>query len=237
MRNQAIAALFLTCGIMAVVKAQPGNISAFAGGPVALLATNKTVQKDLEMTDDQIAKVKEWSTDMRSKAADIRKEKGVDFLGKGAKGLNPTIPEFREKIAAANAEIKKVSYRELGEILKTKQIDRLKQIDRQNMGIGAFIDDEVTAALKLTDTQKTSIQELGANQLKAITDIMKAALADGPDIEKLQNAQKEVQKIEKELMNKAVLLLTDDQKKKWKALTGEPFDLEKLHIQVPKKKD
>jgi hypothetical protein len=237
MRNKACIAILLVCGMMAIVNAQPGNIGAIAGGPVSLLVSNKTVQEDLKLTDEQLAKVKDWSAEMRSKAADIRKEKGVEFGGKGGKGFTPFTPEQLEKNAAANDEIRKVSYVDLGEVLKKQQIERLKQIDRQNMGLGAFTSVEVAVALSLTDAQKNSIKEFGQKLVQARSEIMKEALSGGFDPEKVLSAAKDVRKVENEHVGKAVALLTDEQKKKWKALIGEAFDLEKLTPQFPKKKD
>jgi hypothetical protein len=49
--------------------------------------------------------------------------------------ITPLPPKDLEKLAAANAEIRKESYRELSNLLKKTQIDILKQIDLQNMGI------------------------------------------------------------------------------------------------------
>ena len=237
MRGKFLTAGMLTCAMAATVSAQSGSFGSLAGGSVSQLITNKAVQEELRLTDEQIAKLKDWATDMRLKAADIRKEKGVELGGKGAKGFTPPTPEQVEKLAAVNEEIRKVSYKELAEILEKKQFERLKQIDRQSMGIHAFLNDEVTFALNITESQKTSVKGLAEDLGKVRSEIIKKALEGGPDLDKLQAAQKEVRKVEREFIGKAVMLLGTTQMKKWAALTGEPFDLEKLRPQVLKKKD
>jgi hypothetical protein len=241
MRSKLLIAMFLAGGILTVVQAQTGGgFAAFAGGGVAQLIVNRAVQDDLKMTDDQVAKSMEWAKEFRTKAMEIRKDKGVVgsgvVFGKGGdKGA--ITPEQQEKLAAANAEIRKVSYKELGIILKKEQLVRLKQIDRQNMGVNAFTNDEVVAALKLTDTQMTSLKGISDDFEKARREILSAAISGGPDIEKIQDAQKKIQKIQNEYIDKAVALFTDDQKATWKKLKGETFDLQKLVPQFPKKKD
>jgi hypothetical protein len=241
MRSKILVALFLAGGMLAVVQAQQGGrgFGGFGGGPT-MLVMDKSVQEDLKMTDDQIEKVKTWTKDFREKANEIRKDKGVEFgggKGGGGKGFTPPTPEMMEKIAAANAEISKVAYKELGDVLKKEQVERLKQIDRQYMGVNAFTDPEVESALKLTDSQKISIKSYTGDFAKDRTDINKEAGFGGGkggggkgtfDLEKFQEVQKKVQKVQKEYISKAVDNLTDEQKKTWKSLIGEPFDVSKI---------
>jgi len=230
--------MLLAGGMMAAIQAQPGGgFGAIAAGSVTGLIVNKAVQEDLKMTDAQVTKTMEWAKEFRTKAMEIRKDKGVEFGG-GKGGFTPPTPEQLEKIVAANAEIRKVSYKELGDVLKKVQIERLKQIDRQSMGIAAFTNDEVVVkALNLADTQKTSLKEISDEFGKARGEILSGAFSGGFDVEKFQEAQKKIQKIQNEHMDKAVALLTDEQKTTWRKLKGEAFDIQKLIPQFPKKKD
>jgi hypothetical protein len=233
MRNKIVIAMFLAGCMFAVVQAQQGRgMGGFGGGPSSLVM-DKAVQEDLKMTDDQVTRVKEWAKDFREKASEIRKDKGVEFgKGGGGKGFTPPTPEQLEKIAAANAEISKVAYKELGDVLKKEQVERLKQIDRQNMRIAAFSDAEVVSALNLTDAQKTTIKGLATDLGKDTMEIFKEGGGGGKgakiDPEKLKETQGKVSTKQKEYMTKAVDALTDEQKKTWKTLTGDTFDLSKL---------
>jgi hypothetical protein len=255
MRCKLVIAMLLAGGMLAVVQAQPGRFGGgFGGGGVSRLVNDKVVQEELKMTDDQVTKVKDWVKEFMPKQFEIMKDKGVEFGGGGkgkggggGKGGTPPTPEQQEKMTAATAEISKVAYRELGDILKKEQVDRLKQIDRQNMGLSAFSDAEVTTALKLTDSQQSTIKGLSGDFTKERTDIMREAGVGGGkggggkgnfDPEKMAEANKKVQKAQSEFVAKAVETLNGDQKKTWKELIGEPFDLSKLTpFTFGKKKD
>ncbi len=237
MRSKVMIAVLLAGGMLAVVQAQPGR--GFGGfGGVTGLVRNKAVQEDLKMTDEQVTKVGEWAKEFGPKSMEIMKDKGVEFGGKGGKGggFGKQTPEQLEKMAAANAEISKVAYKELGDILKKEQVDRLKQIDRQNTGVNAFTHEDVVEALKLTDSQKTSIKGLATDLGKDSAEIRtEAGFGKGGgggkgtfDPEKMAEMNKKIQKAQKEYTAKAVDLLTDDQKKTWKTLIGADFDLTKL---------
>jgi hypothetical protein len=244
MRSKILIALFLAGGMLAVVQAQQGR-GGFGGfgamGPSGLVM-QKAVQEDLKMTEDQVTKVGEWAKEFRTKAAEISKDKGVEVpeKGKGKGGFTPPTPEQREKLAAAAIEINKVAYKELGDVLKKEQVDRLKQIDRQNMGISAFTDADVVSALALTDSQKISVKGYVTEFEKDRADINKEARGTGGkggfDPEKMAEAGKKVQKVQKEYVAKAIDVLTDDQKKTWKTLNGEAFDLSKITFGRPMQK-
>ncbi len=131
----------------------------------------------------------------------------------------------------------------------------------QNMGIGAFTTDEVISALKLTDQQKTSMKGLFDDAVIATNAIVAARLSlasgqvnqggtvvvqdravgqggggrdgEGGGKASTLNALKKAQALRKDYYDKAVALLTDDKKKKWHEMTGEPFDLDRLRLQFP----
>ena len=231
MRKKIAITMFLAGCMLAVVQAQQGG-RGFGGGGPSSLVVDKAVQEDLKMTDDQVTRVKEWAKDFREKANEIRKDKGVEFGKGGGFGKAPS-PEMQEKMAAANAEISKVAYKELGDVLKKEQVERLKQIDRQNMRIAAFSDAEVVSALNLTDAQKTTIKGLATDLGKDTMEIFKdggfkGGKGGGGDPEKMKEMTQKVSTKQKEYMTKAMDTLTDDQKKTWKTLTGDTFDLSKL---------
>ena len=48
-----------------------GGFGFGGGGPARRLVNNKAVQEDLKMTEDQVAKVKEWSKEFRTKSMEI----------------------------------------------------------------------------------------------------------------------------------------------------------------------
>ncbi|MBA4064218.1 MAG: hypothetical protein C0501_10985 [Isosphaera sp.] len=226
----------LAAGMAVVVQAQPG-FGFGAGGPSGLVS-NKAVQEDLKLSEEQVTKVKTWAEEFRKTAQKIREDKGVKGGGFGGK----VDAEMLEKMAAANAEISKAAYKELGEVLKKEQVDRLRQIERQQMGIRAFTDADTATALKLTDMQKASAKGIGGDFQKESREMMSDLFKGGKggfDQEKIKEMQTKTQKLQKEYMDKIVELLDADQKKTWKQLTGEAFDLSKLQqgFGPPRKKD
>lgn len=257
MRLKIAIAMLLAGGMLAVVQAQQGRGGFGAVGGVAQLVTNKAVQEDLKLSDEQVSKVTDWAKGFREKSQEIMKDKGVEFgggrgnggKGGGKGGAGGLSTEMQEKMAEANAEISKVAYKELGDVLKKEQVDRLKQIDRQNQGVRAFSTPDVAETLKLTDSQKASIKGLLGDQTKDEREVRTEAGIGGGgkggkggkgggtfDPEKMEEVNKKIAKVHKEYMVKAVDLLNDDQKKTWTSMIGTPFDTSKL-VPTMRKKD
>jgi Spy/CpxP family protein refolding chaperone len=109
---------------------------------------------------------------------------------------------------------------------------------------------EVQDSLKLTDSQKSSIKGIVGDYNKERREIMAdAGVGFGGfggkgkgkggggkvDQEKLDAANKKVEKVRKEAMGKIDELLDEGQKKTWKTLTGDAFDTSKLRTVAPKK--
>lgn len=241
-----LAGSLLVVGMMAIVQAQPGGFGGFGGGGPTGLVTNKAVQEDLKMTEDQVAKVKDWAKEFRTKSMEIMKEKGVEFKF----GKDGFTDEMRAKMAEANAEVSKVAYKELGDVLKAEQVTRLKQIERQRMGVNAFTNAQVAEALKLTDSQKVSVKGIVGDFQKESREIRAEAGGKGGKGKGKggkggfggfdPETQKKIAKVEKEALGKVVDLLDDTQKKSWKEMVGAEFDLTKLQFNpggFGKKKD
>lgn len=231
----AVAGL-LVAGMVGLAQAQfrPGG----GGGGVTNLVSNKAVQEDLKLSEEQVTKLKEWGTEFRKKSAEIMKDKGVDF-GKGG-GFGKMDDETRAKLDAANVAINAEAYKQLGEVLKKEQVERLKQIQRQQMGVGAFSNAEVVDALKLTAAQKDSVKGISGDLSKDTKEIFGTGGDKGGkgkvDFEKIQENMKKVQKLQKEYLGKMEDILDDKQKSAWKEMKGAEFDLTKLQVQ-PRKKD
>jgi hypothetical protein len=252
-----VAGMLLAVGMVAVVSAQPGGgFGGFGGGGPLQLIGNKAVQEDLKMTEDQIAKLGEWRKEFFTKSMEIMKDKGIEFggFGKGGGGKGGGFkldPEMMAKMAEAQAEVTKVAYKDLANILDEGQIKRLKQIARQQMNINAFTDPETVEALKLTDSQKTSVKGIIGDFNKDRLSIIQEAGGGkgfgkggggkgggfggfGLDPE----TQKKIAKVQKEYITKIVDdVLEESQKTTWKELRGADFDLSKLQFGGFGKKD
>jgi hypothetical protein len=180
------------------------------GDPASLLL-NKSVQDELKLTDDQKAdlqKVGEKRDAARQKARDSGdREKGMAIM------------------QAANEEIKKEVDKWRETALKPDQNKRLRQIQLQQMGVHAFADSDVQKDLKLTDKQKDEAKEIVDSTDKDAREIFQGMREARNDPEKRQGILKKVDAVRKEGMDKMAGQLTDDQKKAWKELTGEKFEI------------
>jgi Spy/CpxP family protein refolding chaperone len=106
--------------------------------------------------------------------------------------------------------------------LKPDQAKRLRQIEVQSAGLAAFSKEDVQAALKLTDAQKAGVKTAADEVQKDIQDILKDAQGDR---EKMADAFKKIQGLRADALGQVVKGLSDDQKKTWKDLTGDAFDV------------
>jgi Spy/CpxP family protein refolding chaperone len=218
MRN--LFKVFVVLAVMALVASpaltqQPrppfGGGGGF-GGPTQLL-TNKSVQEELKITEDQVKKIEEASKTV----ADLGRQRGELFRDRNLsrEDREKKTTELNEKIAKANEELTK----NLGTILKPEQTKRLSQIQLQQSirqrGPAALTEEKIQVALKLTDDQKEKIKVIGeeySTESRALrgfdqeTRQKRAALAQ----EKLESATK---------------VLTAEQRKAFKEMQGEPFEV------------
>jgi hypothetical protein len=196
-----------------VLAQQPGGRGGrggrgFGGGAMdaAQLLLNKSVQEELKLTDDQkaaLTKVQEKQREAMQKARDAGdREKAREV--------------FRTVFEETKKEVDK--WKETG--LKPEQAKRLRQIELQNMQFRAFADADVQKELKMTDKQKDEVKEISEGVTKDITELRNSA----------QNPRElfpKIQALTKEASEKVAGLLTEDQKKSWKELTGEPFEVKR----------
>jgi hypothetical protein len=170
--------------------------------PAALLA-NEDVQKELKLTDEQKEKVKEFAP-VQAQARGQRQQ----GQGRGNREANPEAAKAAEKFVK--------------ETLTADQQKRFQQITYQVKGVAAFTEEDVQKELKLTDEQKTKFKALAEDYTKDARELMQGARGAGGNNQEI--AQKR-QAMTKDYSEKAQGLLTGDQKKAWKELTGAPFEL------------
>jgi eukaryotic-like serine/threonine-protein kinase len=112
----------------------------------------------------------------------------------------------RQRLELALDQEKRVA-----ELLQPEQLRRFKQIARQYIGPLAFMDPEVVNALGLTTDQK--------NQLRAILD------EAGSDATKFGPGRgpRPRNDAERRVLKEMLGVLSEEQRRKWDELTGEPF--------------
>jgi hypothetical protein len=256
---RGLLAAILAAGIVTMVAAQPGGGFGFGGQDVnTLVLTNTALQEEIKLTDAQKEKFKP----ALDKQAEMTK--AFTDMFKGGKGGfdKEKFTELNEKRTKVAEEVKKI----VDDTLTAEQKKRLKQISIQVMSFNVFNDPEakggkggfggftsesqkalmkeVQDALKLSDTQKSTIKGVVADFNKERQEINKEAGIGGgfgmkggkaPDPEKVEAANKKIDKLRKEAWGKIEEALDGTQKTAWKGLVGDAFDTSKLRPTIPKK--
>jgi hypothetical protein len=181
---------------------QPGRgMGRGFGGPLFLLQ-NKSVQEELKLTGDQIAKVTELQTKQKEAMAKLQDLSQEERKEKGA--------ELRKQFGEMATALVK-------DTLKPEQAKRLKEITYQQAGL---MNQEAQTELKLSDEQKEKVREIGKASFKEIGEVMQSGGGFGDP-----ETQKKIAAIRKESNEKAVAVLNDEQKKQWTEMQGKPFEM------------
>jgi len=202
MFGRSVLALGALCLLTSPALAQ-GRGGFGMGGPA--LYTNASVQKELKFTEDQSKKAREIVTDLREKYQDklTTARESQDF-------------QAMQKI---NREMTDEAKKMMADVLKPEQAKRFDQISLQARGIQAFQDPEVAKKINLTDDQKAKVRDIAQDVQSQMQELRQSFQDDR------EGAMKKMAAIRKETNEKVVALMTDDQKKMWKDMTGEPFEV------------
>jgi hypothetical protein len=178
------------------------------GGGPGFLINNEAVQKELKLSEEEVTKGKEAVQGITEKyQEEFGKLRDLDQEERMTKMRELTTKQGEETYAA------------LEKAWKPEQVKRLKQIGVQAQGLQAFMSPAVDKALKLTDEQKEKVRSLQMEQGEEMQGLRGGGGGDPTEM------MKKMATMRKEFTGKAVALLTDDQKKEWKELTGDPFDV------------
>jgi hypothetical protein len=129
------------------------------------------------------------------------------------------LPEEKraKQIEQLRRTISEESMKAIRGVLQLQQIQRLEQIDLQHQGMRAFDDPRVQKKLQLTNEQKTQIKTIDDQAQQEVRKLLQKG--------DFRIAREKMTALRKEALDKAQAVLHDDQKKDWKELIGEPFNL------------
>lgn len=213
----AVAAVLGGVLISSAVAAQPPGggrggmgFGMFGGGGMISMLSIEQVQKELQETPDQVAKVKEVTDKL---AADMREA----FPRGGGGGQNLTDEERqarRQKMQEMNAAaLKKVQG-----VLLAQQVERLQGVYLWVGGPNALVDPDIAKALKITEDQQTKIREIQRDAMSGMRDSMQG-LSPEERTQKIQEARKATEE-------KVAGVLTADQKEQLTKMKGKEFKLD-----------
>jgi Spy/CpxP family protein refolding chaperone len=202
MRAATKLLLVLTIAALSAGSAlgQPG----FGGGGPGMLLMNKSVQEELKLDKGQVEKI-------TSAITKVREDHKDDFDKLRDRNIKP---EERTDIMK---KVTEATTKATAGILKSEQQKRFEQITLQTRGLQAFADSAVQKTLSLTDDQKDKFKTLGEETTKAMRELFQGGFNE--------ETMKKMQELRKESLEKAQKILTEDQRKKFKDMTGEPFQV------------
>lgn len=237
-----LAKWVLAAALVAVVaggaqaQRQPGGGGRGMGMQQSIFMTaltNAELQKELKITDDQKKALKP----MMEKAEALNKERQEMFAAAGGGGGGfdrEKMQAMLEKGQKLGEEVKAAAEK----ALTPEQVKRAKQIEMQVMGLRAFANEEVAKTLKVTDDQKEKLKGIMEEYGKESMDLRQEYGIRGfggggggggnVDQAKMAEYQKKNKALTDETTEKVMKAMTDEQKKAWKEMTGEPFDTTKL---------
>jgi type 1 glutamine amidotransferase len=165
--------------------------------PILLLG-QESVRKELKLSPDQVKQL-----------AALQKK----WWGQGQALASLKEPERGRKIEQMGRE----SAKALADILSAEQARRLKQIVYQQQGTAALGEPDVAQALGLTDDQQEQIRQASEETKQKVGALARPGAVPGKE------ARARIKAIRKAGSDRALAVLTADQKAAWKGLQGAPF--------------
>jgi len=219
------------------------------GGTLRLL-THAAVQKDLELTQDQIDKIKKideaFQDDLEEGRGNFNFQELQDL---SEEERDKKMAEFREKMAARNKKLNEKYQPKLEKVVDKDQFDRIKQIQRQLAGVMAIHGKDVAEALALSEDQREQISSVFAASQEEMQKLFPRGGFGGPGggrggpggaggegneadetarRERFQKMQEQMRKLHEDRDAKLMAVLSDEQKTKFEELKGKPFDVSQL---------
>jgi hypothetical protein len=232
MRFASIILAFLAVLVLSAnAWAQPGRgmgMGMFGGGQAQSISAQygrllgmPSVQKELELVDDQKAKITEAN------------EKMMSSMREAFSGMEPPSPdmtpeerqksmeEMQKKMQPIQDELKKT----LESVLLPNQLKRLKEIAVQVAGAQALNDKQIQEELKLTSDQLAKIKTINEDMSKKMRELFESG-----DFQSMREKMPEIrQDTEKKLLG----VLTDAQKASLEKMKGQKLEIPESEMRGP----
>jgi hypothetical protein len=185
----------------------------FGVSELALLNV-EAVQKELELLDDQVAKVREVDEKLRGELRRGDRPNFQDLTDEQQR-------EFRAQRRKEAAEMAVKAKAELKNILLDDQLARLQEIYIQAAGTQALTDADVATKLGLTDDQKAKIESTRDEVQTSMREQMRDLFQSGDR----EAAQAKMAELRKAGEDKVLAVLTSEQQQQFASMKGEAFEL------------
>ena len=217
----AFLAVCLLAGEAALAQGQGGRgRGGFGGGQMmgstTFLLQNPQVQKELSLSDDQTAKIKEALGEFAF---------GGGQRGQRGQGQQLSQEERRAQFAERQKKSEEAGQKALA-LLTLEQTGRFKQVQLWVQGTAALTqNEELGKQLSLTDDQKGAVKTITEESDKKRRELF-AGFGRGASAEERQKAGEQIAALRSETEAECMAVLTDDQKAKLEKLKGPKFQLE-----------
>lgn len=218
-RMLTLLAAALALGVVCVSAAQAqqrGGAGRGFGSRDSLLGLLRVeeVQKEMKLTEEQTAKVKEvvekLRTELREKSSALEE---IEDRG-----------ERREKMTALSDEFDGKLREQLRDVIPREQMMRLYQIRLQVRPVlESLANERVAGRLQLTDEQKSKVAEI-SKDMQAKQSELYGKMRDASDEQRSEIFQK-MRTLRSEADKKALGVLTEEQKKAFEEMKGAKFEM------------
>ena len=200
----------LTFGLVAAfttpawAQGRGGMMGGMMGGGGVQLITNASVQKEIKLEEEQAEKVKGVAEELRGN------------IRESMSSLQDLEPQDRmKKMQEIQRTTNEAGMKALGVILKPDQMKRFHEVVLQQEGPAVLATHPMLAKkLKVSDEQVGKITAIQAEMRTEMRDLRDAS-----------DPAAAMAKLRKTTNDKALAVMTDSQKKEWKDMLGEPFEI------------
>jgi Spy/CpxP family protein refolding chaperone len=213
--RKMILTLALGIGLVLPVVAQfrQGGAGGFGQMTGDALLNNKSVQKELKLTEEQTKQIEELTSAQREAMKEAfqsfreDREKAAEMMKKAQTEMTNGLKKVRESFTSE----------------QSKRFSQIKiQVAAKNKDLKIFQDEEVVKALNLTTKQQDTVKETLAGIEKDVQELRDEAKGD---FRKMRDIFQKSRELTNEGWDTVVKSLNDDQKKAWEDAQGEKFEL------------
>jgi hypothetical protein len=183
--------------------------------PLQLLRSEK-VQKEIELMDDQKAKINDISKEAMEGFRKEMQKRAAEMGALSEQDRNAKMAEFFKEAAKRAEEIQK----KLDDVLLPQQTERLKEIALQVRGRNALADAKIQKELGFTDAQVQKYKDIFTGIQEKVTEIIKDR-----DLTPTERRAK-MEKIGKDVEKEVDGILTQEQTAKFEKMKGQKFQID-----------
>jgi len=229
-----LAALAVAVVAMAANAQPPGRRGGgprggFQGGPggggMLGLLMNEQVRDELDLTEDQMGKLRQAGEKMREGFGGGGFDREA-FQNMTEEQRQAEIEKRRAEFEKRRQEMEKRINDVLEDILVPEQLKRLEQISLQQQRTGALGNQKVINALGITPEQQARLRAIGEKAREQTMALFQGMGRDSTE-EQRNQAREKGAVIRAAAEKEAMGVLTAAQKEKLKELMGEPFELQR----------